>query len=85
MAATAILGFIDGLATPDSPGVLMLASIVIWIWIFWGASVNRLHDIGQTGWLSLLYFVPFVNLGMLIWLGTQNSQPEANRWGTQVA
>ena len=36
--------------------------LAILVWPFVGASVNRVHDIGQTGWMSLLLLVPIVNL-----------------------
>lgn len=36
--------------------------LAILVWPFVGASVNRVHDIGQAGWMSLLFLVPIVNL-----------------------
>ena len=46
-----------------------------------GAQVRRLHDIGWTGWLVLIDFIPYVgNLIMLILL-TFRGKPEGAKYG----
>jgi uncharacterized membrane protein YhaH (DUF805 family) len=46
-----------------------------------GAVIRRLHDIGKSGWLWLLAFIPIVGwIIVLIWLCT-DSQPGENKYG----
>jgi uncharacterized membrane protein YhaH (DUF805 family)/type II secretory pathway pseudopilin PulG len=60
-------------------GVLMLAWIPLAFVVSVGSTVRRLHDLGQSGWLALLTFVPCVNLGFLVYLlaapGRQGAAP----------
>ncbi len=53
--------------------LLTFPGIVAFIWVFWGASVARLRDMGQTPWLVFLYIVPFAGIFMVIWLGSSKS------------
>lgn len=45
-----------------------------------GVTVRRLHDIGKSGWMFLIAFVPLVNL-YLIYLLCQDSQSGSNAYG----
>lgn len=84
VAATFLGGFIDG-SISENAGFFSFVSIVIWVWLFWGASVNRFHDMGKSGWMFLLFLIPLVNLGVFIWLGVGEGQRELNQWGPPVA
>ena len=42
---------------------------------------RRLHDIGKTGWLQLLWIVPLIGWAILIYWAVQPSGP-ANEYGT---
>ena len=44
-------------------GVYFLAIIIPMIALI----IRRFHDLGQTGWLTILAFIPIVSLGILIW------------------
>ena len=44
-------------------------------------SVRRLHDTNRSGWWFLLFLVPLVNLILVFWFMTQDSQPGENRFG----
>jgi len=50
-------------------------------WFELALVIKRLQDIGQSGFLALLIFVPFLNLLMVIVLGFMPSQAEPNRHG----
>ncbi|GAB4525294.1 MAG: hypothetical protein Tsb0019_27310 [Roseibium sp.] len=50
-------------------------------WFELALVIKRLQDIGQSGLLALLIFVPIVNLIMLIVLGIVPGQAGANRHG----
>ncbi len=42
---------------------------------------RRLHDLGKSGWYSLLCLVPYINLIVLIYLLLKNGQENTNRFG----
>ena len=50
-------------------------------WVELALVVKRLQDIGQSGFLALLIFVPILNVIMLIFLGVVPSQGQPNRHG----
>jgi uncharacterized membrane protein YhaH (DUF805 family) len=64
--------------------VVVLA--VVWIPIAFmvhvGSTVRRLHDLGQSGWLAVLSFVPCVSLVFLVYLlaaaGREGAAPSAS-------
>src|SRR5688500_6573983 len=45
-----------------------------------GVGARRLHDIGKSGWFQLLWFIPIIGWGILIYWGVQPSGP-ANDFG----
>jgi uncharacterized membrane protein YhaH (DUF805 family) len=77
-------GVIDDLVFGSGLGVFYWASIVAWIWLTWGSSVNRFHDMGLSGWMSLLYFIPLVNFGIFIWVGSGPGNAAPNKWGPPI-
>jgi uncharacterized membrane protein YhaH (DUF805 family) len=42
--------------------------------------VRRLHDVGKSGWFTLLAFVPVANIVLLVWLA-QDGQLGTNEYG----
>lgn len=44
-------------------------------------SVRRLHDVGKSGWMLLVSFIPLVGAIWLIVLAVTDSQPGSNKWG----
>lgn len=44
-------------------------------------SVRRLHDIGKSGWMYLVFLIPIAGPIWLLVLLCTNSQPGANKWG----
>lgn len=47
---------------------LALASIIVGLWIGFAAQIKRCHDLGRSGWLSLLTLIPLINVGFQIYL-----------------
>lgn len=43
--------------------------------------IRRLHDIGYSGWYSLLKFIPFVNLFFIIGMIIIPGEKSSNRFG----
>ena len=44
-------------------------------------TIKRLHDLGHSGWLSLISLIPFLNLLLLGFLLFKVSEPSSNRFG----
>jgi len=70
--------------------IAYLAHIVSALWVVYVLAlftanfsifVRRMHDIGKSGWVMLLIFVPFIGpIILLIWL-CQIGQVEENKYG----
>ena len=60
--------------------VPMMLTLLMFISFFIVAR-RRLNDMNRTGWLSLLIFVPFVNLGLGLWLLFAPGSEGANNYG----
>ncbi|OTG96622.1 DUF805 domain-containing protein [Acinetobacter sp. ANC 4654] len=87
-----LLGIIVAIALPSSApdtnqdmpvfamiilGILYIA-LIYFSFIF---AVRRLHDRNHSGWLSLLMLVPFVNIGMALYLTFAKGDAYANQFG----
>ncbi|NKB22266.1 MAG: hypothetical protein GKS01_17405 [Alphaproteobacteria bacterium] len=44
-------------------------------YLFLNTMARRFVDTGRSHWHGLWYFVPFINLGVIIWLGFAKKQP----------
>jgi uncharacterized membrane protein YhaH (DUF805 family) len=63
-------------------GLAMLAFTVFWIWSGLAGTVKRFHDNGHTGWLSLIYLVPYIGVFVLfIWNGFIKGKVGENKYG----
>lgn len=73
-----IAGFIDGLL-----GITLLSIIYPLLVFIPGLSVfiRRLHDVGKSGWMWLIAFIPIVGAIWLFILFCTDSQPGRNQWG----
>jgi len=47
-------------------------------------SIRRLHDKGKSAWFLLLFFIPFVNLFLSLYLLTKGDK-DANQYGEPVS
>ena len=57
--------------------VLYLATIIF----VWSLHIRRWHDLGHSGWFSLLNLVPIVNLVVLIYLLCAKGEEGSNKYG----
>lgn len=72
------------IAVVDAPVLTILLGLGTWlpaIVVAVCAGVKRLHDFDQSGWLYLLFLVPFVSLIMLLVLIFKGSSPGLNKYG----
>lgn len=64
-----------------SPGILSwLYSLAVLVPAI-AVSVRRLHDIGRPGMWAIVMFIPVLNLALLLFFMTQDSQPGSNEYG----
>ena len=79
MVVGGILAVVMGLSGAD-PSMFVLLAFVFYIPLFaigFILAIRRAHDMGHSGWLSLLILVPLANLWFLFAPGT----PTANEYG----
>lgn len=82
-----VSGFLSFAIAPSSDGGWIVFCIFILlptIYISFAAAIKRLHDLGQSGWWSLLSFIPFINLGLGIYLLFFKGMPGVNKYGPPV-
>jgi uncharacterized membrane protein YhaH (DUF805 family) len=60
---------------------VMFAAWGMMLWGYLALGVKRLHDRNSSGWLLLLYFVPFVNLALVFMLAFMDGTQGPNRYG----
>ncbi|UVK39690.1 DUF805 domain-containing protein [Mesorhizobium sp. AR10] len=65
------------LVTVGVCGLFVLGTFLPWL----GLVARRLHDIGLTGWLSLLFFVPSVGGLAILVFALIPTQTKENQWG----
>lgn len=80
--ALAILWAIS--AVFEAPTLLLLLTLVVWLVstvIAICAGVKRLHDFDQSGWLYLLFLIPFAGFFLFFALLLKGSSPGLNQYG----
>ncbi|TIQ39450.1 MAG: DUF805 domain-containing protein [Mesorhizobium sp.] len=58
-------------------GIFLLATALPWI----GLNVRRLHDIGLTGWLFLVVFIPTIGWLIILVFALIPTRARENQWG----
>ena len=89
-----VIGFALGALVPYMPSkanevasglmlrVLILALLALLVYMWFAVIVKRCHDVGKSGWLSLLTLIPILGFVFFWWLGLSRGEPYANRHGT---
>ncbi len=65
--------------------ITLLLNLIVNIPLLWAGiaiCIKRFHDMGKSGWLTLLYLIPIVGFGVLIWQGITKSEGP-NAYGAQ--
>lgn len=77
--ASFAVGFVGGFIGDDGVlgGLFSLAAIVPGVCV----CVRRLHDVGKSGWLSLVGLIPLIGGLILLYFEVQPSDPQANQYG----
>jgi uncharacterized membrane protein YhaH (DUF805 family) len=62
--------------------LLFIVSFIIGFWSQLAVSVRRCHDLGFSGWLLLIWLVPYVgNLAWFVWGGFLRGNRGPNKYG----
>lgn len=61
--------------------VLVVVAYVLLLVLQVSAGVRRLHDVGVSGWVYLLVFIPFVNLILALYMLVKRGDATANAYG----
>lgn len=80
-----MLGFIDGVVgTYDTQSGLGILSGLYSLAVLTpgiAVGVRRLHDVGKSGWMLLISFIPLIGAIWLLILTTTDSNPGENKYG----
>jgi len=52
-------------------------------WIAFAISAKRWHDVGMSGWMTLLCFIPVANIGAFLGLGMTPGNKGSNQYGEE--
>jgi uncharacterized membrane protein YhaH (DUF805 family) len=87
-AAFLLTGSSDAQPTDSMLGGLSIFGIIVALIIYiafvyynFVITIRRLHDVNKTGWLSLLFIVPLVNLFFMIYLSLAKGTQGINKYG----
>ena len=80
-----ILNFlIGGVLSQISTSIVDYIGLLILI-VYLSLSIRRLHDIGKSGWWSLVLLIPIVNIFYLIYLFVKSGENGRNKWSDNVS
>ena len=65
----------------DGSLLVLIPFALLFCWAHFALTARRLHDLGVTGWFSLLMIVPGANLIMIIVLLIARGEDNDNRYG----
>ncbi|MBI2770258.1 MAG: DUF805 domain-containing protein [Burkholderiales bacterium] len=68
-----VLGFVSDMLSGVASLGMLLPGLAV--------GARRLHDMGKSGWLLLLWLIPIIGWGLLIYWSAQPGDPAANAYG----
>ena len=74
------LGIVSSVINDNENIISILYSFMILIPVL-AVSVRRLHDIGKSGWMILLFLIPLIGAIWLLVLMCLDSNPAENKYG----
>jgi uncharacterized membrane protein YhaH (DUF805 family) len=85
LGAAPLLGALHRRGAGDDPGFSLAIIIIVTIFCGWfslAQDAKRLHDLGHSGWWTVLMFVPVVHWLFWAYLGFFKGQESDNRFGS---
>lgn len=76
-----VWSIVIGVDSPPVTIVLGFTSLILAMVIAICAGIKRLHDIGQSGWLYLIFLIPLVSFIFLFFLLLKGSDSTHNQYG----
>jgi uncharacterized membrane protein YhaH (DUF805 family) len=67
---------------PFGYGVFWLIYVAALAIPYIAVTVRRLHDVGKSGWMYLIFFIPLIGLIWLLVLTVTDSNPGQNQYGS---
>jgi uncharacterized membrane protein YhaH (DUF805 family) len=85
VAPSVLLGILFGVVAHFAEhasfvSLVLLAPVLLWSSV--AVSLKRLHDIGMSGWWTVLCFIPYLNFIAAIVMGLIPGQTGANAYGS---
>ena len=80
LIVSAIALAVDRLIGLDFPPVFTISILAVFV-PFLAVSVRRLHDVGKSGWMSLINLIPGIGSIFLFMFFCMDSVPEDNEYG----
>lgn len=79
--------FVFGLPSTESESSPLMSFVYVFSYLAVVSLVarRRLRDLGQSGWLSLLYLIPLINIIFWFYLALARGEPTANTYGLRPA
>ncbi|MDD5326312.1 MAG: DUF805 domain-containing protein [Phycisphaerae bacterium] len=87
LSTLALFAFFAGVFSvlEDTIGGIGIVVLIPFLWIMIATQVKRWHDLGSTGWMSLINLIPFIGgLLAIFCLGFIKGTPGNNRYGAAV-
>ena len=69
---------------PSHPFLLMFVGLVwlcLYVYLMTIYLIRRLHDLNQSGWMSLMLMIPVLNLFLMLYVLMASGTPQINRYG----
>ena len=60
---------------------VVLVTLVFLAWTQFSVIIKRYHDLGKSGWWSLLWIIPIINIWVLIECGFFPGNTDENKYG----
>lgn len=86
--AMMVLGVLMAILLPISPDIATIVGVIMYIGIIifslytaFAPSIRRLNDLNKSGWMSLLYLIPLVNILFWLYLAFARGDEDINDYG----
>jgi uncharacterized membrane protein YhaH (DUF805 family) len=82
MVLSLIVGLVGGAAGEDAATVVLVVFMIPLVWVGLAIQVKRWQDMGRSGLMILIGFIPFIGLLIaLVWLGCIKGTTGPNKYG----